>query len=118
MTLVLILMLALTFGCAQTVMEGRKIDSSKVSFLALDQPKDTVVSSFGAPLKTETLPSGETKYVYHYYYMKPHWWTTNEVEEQDLEIILKDDQVQSFKYKGAETDPVTTQPASIVPQYR
>ncbi len=107
---VLILMLVFTFGCAPTVIEGRRIDASKVSTLALDQPKNTVISTFGDPLKTETMSSGETKYIYHYYYNNPHWWTADEVVRQDMEILLKNDMVQSFRYKGVGTDYITTQP--------
>ncbi len=107
---ILIVIIALTAGCARTVIEGKKIDASKVDTLALDQPKDKVIAAFGQPLKTENLPSGMTKYIYHYYYKNPHWWTTDEMERQDLEIVLKNDKVESFNFKGTGMDPVLSPP--------
>jgi hypothetical protein len=107
--IVVLIMVAFSFGCASTVMEGKKIDAAKVNTLALDQPKDQVVAAFGPPLKTEEGMSGETKYIYHYYFKKPHWWTVDEVERQDMEILLKNDRVDSFKYKGIGANDVTLQ---------
>ncbi len=103
----LIVMLAFAFGCTPTVMEGRKIDASKVSTLALDQTRGQVVAAFGEPVKKENLSSGETKYIYHYYLKKAHWWTVDEVETQDLEVLFKNDRVESFKYKGKGAADVT-----------
>ncbi len=104
--IVVIVMLAFAFGCASTVMEGKKIDSSKVSTLALDQTKDQVVAAFGQPGKTEKAADGE-KYIYHYYLKKPHWWTVDEVETQDMEVLFKNNRVESFKYKGKGAADVT-----------
>ncbi len=96
---------ACTFGCAHAVTEGRKIDSAKVGGLKIDQPKAEVVRSFGDPRKIEILPSGELKYIYRYYSRTPHWFTPNEEEKQDLEIVFKEDAVQSFKYRTTESEP-------------
>jgi hypothetical protein len=98
--MILLVIVVFVVGCAPTVMEGKKIDAGKVNTLALDQPKDQVISAFGPPLKTESLPTGEMKYVYHYSFKKPHWWTVDEVERQDMEVLLKNDRVESFKFKG------------------
>ncbi len=102
----LIVMLAFAFGCAPTVMEGKKIDAAKVSGLALDQTKDQVVSAFGQPVKTEKVAGGE-KYIYHYYLKKPHWWTVDEVERQDMEVVFINNRVDSFKFKGTGRADVT-----------
>ena len=110
LSLVLIGIFAITVGCASTVVEGKKFDASKVNTLALDQPKDSVVAAFGPPLKTESLPSGMTKYIYHYYYKNPHWWTTDDLEKQDLEIVLKNDRVESFNFKGTGMESVLASP--------
>jgi hypothetical protein len=110
LVLLLIVLFTFTIGCASTVMEGRKIDVSKVDTLALDQPKDKVVADFGPPQKTETFPSGMSIYGYHYYFKNPHWWTTNETERQDLAIVLKNDRVESFNFKGTSMDPVLVSP--------
>ncbi len=102
----LIVMLAFAFGCAATVMEGKKIDASKVSTLALDQTKQQVVAAFGEPVKKENVAGGE-KYIYHYYLKKPHWWTVDQVETQDLEVVFINNRVDSFKFKGTGASDVT-----------
>jgi outer membrane protein assembly factor BamE (lipoprotein component of BamABCDE complex) len=105
-SLLLVALLAFTFGCAHAVTEGRKIDSAQVGTLRIDQPKADVVQTFGDPLKIELLPSGELKYKYRYYSLTPHWFEANEVEKQDLEIIFNTDHtVQSYNYKTSESDP-------------
>ncbi len=105
--MILVIMLLFAFGCTSAMIEGKKFDASKVSTLALDQPKDQVVAAFGQPLKTENLPSGVTKFIYHYYYKNPHWWTYDEEDRQDLEVLFKDNRVESFKYKGNGENDVT-----------
>ncbi len=103
--LILVILLAFPLGCGHPLTEGRKIDSAKFGGLKIDQPKAEVVRSFGDPRKIEILPSGELKYIYRYYSRTPHWFTPNEEEKQDLEIVFKEDAVQSFKYRTTESDP-------------
>ncbi len=105
--IIFVVLLAFSFGCASAIKEGKKIDAAKVNTLALDQSKEQVLAAFGPPLKTENRVPGETKYIYHYYFKKPHWWTVDEVEKQDMEILLKNDRVENFKFKGTGANDIT-----------
>jgi len=105
LTLALIFLMAFTFGCGQMVMEGRKIDEAKVKdLMATSNSSAKVEEAFGKPDKVEKMASGEEQYSYRYYYKNPHWWTIDEVEQQSLKIIVKDDAVQSYNYKASITD--------------
>ena len=100
-TILLIFLMALTFGCGKMVMEGRKIDEAKVKdLMAMSNTSAKVEQAFGKPDKVEKMASGEEQYSYRYYYKNPHWWTIDEVEEQNLKIMVKDDAVQSYNYKS------------------
>jgi len=102
LTIALIFLMAFTFGCGQMVMEGRKIDEAKVNdLMAMSNTPAKVEQAFGKPDKVEKMASGEEQYSYRYYYKNPHWWTTDEVEEQNLKVIVKDDEVQGFNYKAS-----------------
>lgn len=102
LTIALIFLMAFTFGCGQMVMEGRKIDEAKVKdLMTTSNTSAKVEQAFGKPDKVEKLASGEEQYSYRYYYKNPHWWTIDDVEEQNLKIIVKDDAVQGFDYKAS-----------------
>jgi hypothetical protein len=99
-SMVLALLLAFVFGCAPTLIEGRKIDSAKVKQLAPGKSNvQTVEESFGKPEKIETLPSGEEMYIYRYEVKNPHWWTMDAVNKQRLEVVIKSGIVQTYKLR-------------------
>ena len=104
-TIFLILLMAFTFGCAKMVMEGRKIDEGKVKdLMTSSNTADKVTQVFGNPDKVEKMASGEEQYSYRYYYMNPHWWTANDVEEQNLKVMVKDKAVQGYSYRKSSTE--------------
>ena len=100
LTIPLIILMAFTFGCGKMIMEGRKIDEAKLNdIMTTNNTSAKVEQAFGKPDKVEKMASGEEQYSYRYYYKNPHWWTTDEVEEQNLKIVVKGDEVQSYNYK-------------------
>jgi hypothetical protein len=59
--------MASTFGCTPTIIEGRKIDFTKLELLFKGQTKVANGEKlFGKPDKIETLSSGEENYFYGY----------------------------------------------------
>jgi hypothetical protein len=107
-TILLIFLMAFTFGCAKMVIEGRQIDESKVKdLMASSNTADKVTQVFGKPDKVEKMGSGEEQYSYRYYYMNPHWWTTNDVQEQNLKVMVKDQAVQGYSYRKSSTEKIT-----------
>ena len=107
-TIFLILLVAFAFGCASTIIEGRKIDEAKVKdLLAASNTADKVQQAFGKPDKVEKMTSGEEQYSYRYYYMNPHWWTIDDLVEQNLKVRVKDNEVQSYSYRKSSTEKVT-----------
>jgi len=102
----LVLLLAFIFGCAPTIIEGRKIDSAKLKQLMPGTSQTQKVEElFGKPDKVENLPTGEQMYVYGFELKNRHWWTTEEADNQKLEVTLKDGVVQTYKLRteGKET---------------
>ncbi len=118
--LVLLLALAVGVGCAKTI-EGKKIDGAKTKdLLAPGTDEKKVVKMFGEPQQKEQLPSGETKYIYYYretgFMAGFHRRNADPQDQQRLEVYLKNDTVQRYRYVTAELDPITTDIAPIVPE--
>jgi len=114
--LVLLLALAVGVGCAKTI-EGKKIDDAKTKdLLAPGTNESRVVQMFGEPQQKEQLPSGETKYIYYYREKSYLWWHADSKDQQRLEVFLKDDTVQRYRYVYAEVDPITKDIPDIVPE--
>jgi outer membrane lipoprotein-sorting protein len=104
----LILLVAFTFGCAETVTQGRKIDEAKVKDLMVSyNTTDKLIEAFGKPDKVEKLPSGAEQYTYRYYFRNPHWWTIDDVQEQNLKVVVKDNEVQSYNFTKGSTEKIT-----------
>ena len=99
--LVLMVLLVFTFSsCAPMIIEGRKIDSTKLDQLIAGQTKVAKVGEiFGKPAKVEKMPSGEENYIYLYKRENPHWWTVDKIDQQKLEIVIKDGFVQTYKFR-------------------
>ena len=109
-----ILILAFSFGCAKTIIDGKKIDSSKTSQLMIGSTTpENIEALFGKPGQVQDLPNGEKKFMYHYYYNNPHWWTIDETEKQDLDVVFKNGKLDRYNLKEALLEGITTQPAPI-----
>jgi outer membrane protein assembly factor BamE (lipoprotein component of BamABCDE complex) len=100
------LLLALSIGCGSMVVEGRKIDSARLKQLEPGASQAQKVEElFGKPDKVENLPSGEQKYVYSYAMKSRPWFTSDQVDNQRLEVTVKDGIVQNYRLQtqGKET---------------
>jgi len=116
LSIALFLILALAFGCAP-IIEGKKIDSSQnKNLLALGTNAEKVVQMYGQPQQKEELPSGETKYIYYYRLKKRMWWATDPQEQQRLEVFLKGNEVQRYRYTDVGVEPITTDVPPIQPE--
>ena len=118
--LVLLLALAVGVGCAKNI-EGKKIDGAKTKdLLAAGTNEKKVVQMFGEPQQKEQLSSGETKYIYYYrekgFMAGFHRRDADPEEQQRLEVYLKDDTVQRYRYVSAELDPITKDIPDMVPE--
>lgn len=100
LSMVLIILWGLTFGCGPIVVEGNKIDTAKMRELIKGQStKAEIFQKLGQPAKIEKLPGGEEKYIYHYYYEEyTHWWTLPKLYKQNLEVYVKDNIFQNYIY--------------------
>ncbi len=110
LSIALVFLLALAMGCAATI-EGKRIDGSKTkNLLAEGTTTADVVKMFGEPQEKENLASGETKYVY-YYRIKDRmlWFRTGQPQDQQrLEVFMKGNQVERYRYLDADQQPITT----------
>lgn len=109
-SIVLVLLMTLAIGCA-TVTEGKRIDGSKTKgLLAEGTSSADVIKMFGEPQQKENLASGETKYVYYYrtwrnllFFPRP----SETADQQRLEVFLKNNQVDRYRFLDREVDPIT-----------
>ncbi len=93
----LVVLMALTFGCAQMVVQGKPIDRAKMNQLVPGQTKtEKVVEVFGKPDSVEKIASGGEKYVYQYFQLRPRIFKVDEVVKERLDIIIKDNMVQRY----------------------
>lgn len=114
----LVLLLGLTVGCA-TVTEGKRVDGSKVkNLLAEGTTPNDVVKMFGEPQQKETLASGETKYVYYYRTQgRMLFFRTGQPRDQQrLEVFVKNNQVERYRYVDTEQQPITTDIPPLTPE--
>jgi hypothetical protein len=116
LSIALVLLLALAVGCAK-IIEGKKIDGAKTKdLLAAGTNESNVVQMFGEPQQKESLPSGETKYIYYYREKSRLWWHADPKDQQRLEVFLKDNTVQRYRYVYMEVAPITTDIPPILPE--
>jgi SmpA / OmlA family len=116
LSIALVLILVLAVGCAKTI-EGKKIDGAKTKeLLAPGTNESKVVQMFGEPQQKETLPSGETKYIYYYREARKMLWSTNPKDQQRLEVFFKDNMVQRYRYVYNEEEPITRDIPPIQPE--
>src|SRR3974390_2148717 len=117
LSLVLVLLLVMAVGCGH-VIEGKKIDGAMTKdLLAPGTDEKKVVEMFGQPQQKENLANGETKYIYYYRETSRmlffHRSKADPKDQQRLEVFLKGDEVQRYRYVYAELDPITTDVAPI-----
>jgi len=107
-SLILLILLVFTFSCGQSVVQGRKIDTAKVSALIKGETTtNEVEQTLGKPDKIEKMPTGEEKYVYGYYEEKYiRWNVLPEETKQNLEITIKDGRVKDYQYQRQSTVPI------------
>ena len=114
-SLALVLLLVVGVGC--TKIEGKKFDGAKTKdILAPGTNESKVVQMFGEPQQKENLPSGETKYIYYYRESRKFLWHANPTDQQRLEVFLKGNEVQRYRYVYQEAAPITTDIPPITPE--
>jgi len=116
LSIALVLLLALSVGCAK-IIEGKKIDGAQTkALLAPGTNESRVVQMFGEPQEKEQLASGETKYIYYYREKSRLWWHAKPKDQQRLEVFLKNNTVQRYRYVYMEVEPITTDIPPIKPE--
>jgi hypothetical protein len=109
-SLILVVMVAFVFGCAPTVIEGKKIDSAKFSQMSIGQTnKAKVEELFGKPAKTEMVSPGVEKYIYTYREADPEWYTMESTQKQDFEVWFQNGVVQYYKLRSEGQEAVLKQ---------
>ncbi len=105
-SVILVVLLGLTFGCGPIIVEGNKVDIEKMRELIKgESTKAEVLQKLGQPAKIETLPSGGEKYLYNYYYEEyTHWWNLPRTYKQNLEVFVKDNVFQNYIYTRESRD--------------
>jgi len=109
-SIAMVLLLAVALGCASTI-EGRKIDGAQTkNLLAVGTTTNDVVRMFGEPQQKEKLASGETKYVYYYRTQgRMLFFRTGQPQDQQrLEVFVKGDQVDRYRFMDTAQQPITT----------
>lgn len=110
LSLLLVLMLVFTLACAPKIIEGRKIDPTKVKQLVAGTTNaNKVVELLGPPSKSETLPDGDTLYIYTYRTEDPHWWTVDDIYSQRLEVTLHKGIVKDYRFTQEEKGAILRQ---------
>ena len=106
---IFIFMLVLVFGCGPKIIEGRKIDGTKIGEIIKGKTTaEKVVELFGKPEKIEKLPGGGEKYMYRYSQDEyTHWWTLPRLETQQLTVVFKDGIAQDYQYENQIRDEIT-----------
>ena len=100
-SLATVVMVAFVFGCAPTVIEGRKIDSGKLSQMSVGQTnKAKVEELFGKPAKVEMVSAGVEKYIYSYREADPEWYTIESTQKQNFEVWFQNGIVQYYKLRS------------------
>ena len=116
LSLVLVLLLVLAVGCGK-IIEGKKIDGAKTKdILAPGTNESKVVQMFGEPQQKENLPSGEIKYIYYYRESRGLLWHADLKDQQRLEVFLKGNEVQRYRYVYLDVMPITTDIPPLEPE--
>jgi outer membrane protein assembly factor BamE (lipoprotein component of BamABCDE complex) len=110
LSLGVVLIIAFTFSCAPTVIEGRKIDAEKVRQLKAGETKaEQLIELLGMPTKAETLPNKDRLYTYTYQAKAPIWFATDTTAAQVLEITLRQGVVKDYRFRQEGKEAVLKQ---------
>jgi len=97
----LVVLLSFVFGCAPTVIEGRKVDSAKLKEMNVGQTnKAQVEKLFGKPARVETVSAGVEKYIYTYRTKDPEWYTIDKTQNQDFEVWFQNGALRYYKLRS------------------
>jgi outer membrane protein assembly factor BamE (lipoprotein component of BamABCDE complex) len=100
----------LSFACAPTVIEGKKVDSAKLKELQVGlSSKTQVEQTFGKPARVETASPGVDKYVYLYRTTDPEWYTIDAVQRQDFEVWFQNGVLMYYKLRSEGVEPIFKQ---------
>ena len=98
--LVLIPVVALSIGCAPTIM-GTPIDRAKLDQIVPGTTTDAkVMEVFGEPFKKEMVAGNMTKYTYTYFEEYPRIFRKNKVNKQTLDVYTQGGMVQKYDLKN------------------
>jgi hypothetical protein len=115
--IVLGFLLVMAVGC--TTIEGKRIDGSMTKNLLTEgTTPEKVVKMFGEPQQKENLASGETEYVYYYRTHQDFLFFPRKAdpqEQQRLEVFFKNNQVERYRYRYNDVQPITTDIPPIQP---
>ena len=99
-SLFVVLMVAFTFSCASTVLEGRKIDAEKVKKIETGATNvNELVKLVGTPTKVEKQPNGDLVYFYNYKAVAPRLLAKDTTTNQILEVTLRQGVVKDYKFR-------------------
>ncbi len=86
------------------------MDPAKVKQMQMGQTSIADVEKLlGQPQKIEKAAAGEDVYIYYYKTQDFHWWTMNEVDQQNLEVTIKDGIVKDYRFRQEGKAAVLTQ---------
>ncbi len=106
----LVSLLALSFACAPTVIEGRKVDSAKLKEMSVGKTdKAQVEKVFGKPARVETASPGVEKYIYNYRAADPEWYTIDAVQKQEFEVWFQNGLLVYYKLRSEGLEPIFKQ---------
>ena len=107
-SVVLVVLLGLTFSCGPIMWEGNKFDTGKRDQIVKSRTTAGELESlFGKPYKVEKMGGGQEKYIYHYKHEEYiHWYTLPKVTMQKLEVDIINGVVVDYTYNRASSDPM------------
>lgn len=107
--LIVVLSLLVVAGCGYSIMEGKKFAADKRwEIIKGRTAAEQVVQILGQPTKIEKPSPDQEKYIYRYYREEyTHWWTLPKIEEERLEVLLKNGVVQDYSYIQEGRDKIT-----------
>ena len=109
-SLLLVSLLALSFACAPTVIEGKKVDSAKLKEMSVGLTnKADVEKAFGKPARMENVSPGVEKYIYNYRTTDPEWYTIDAVQKQEFEVWFQNGVLVYYKLRSEGVDPIFKQ---------
>lgn len=106
--LVLLILLAFSFGCGPIMWEGNKFDAAKRDQIVKNRTTASEIETlFGKPYKVEKMADGKEKYIYYHKYEEyVHWYTLPKSTMRKLDVFLLNGVVTDYSYDRVSTDPM------------